>query len=154
MRLKRSRRNWVPLDQKKIYLIGTFKNERIEALAAKLRKLNFNVFDDWRSAHPDSDQVLWAYYKRRGFSYKQALTSLGARVGFDFDMKHLKECDAGVLVMDAGRSAHLEAGLLAGWGKPIYMLLDKSPERLDLMTAMLTDIFDTEYDLIEALEKL
>ena len=137
----------------KIYLIGTFKNERIEPLAVKLRELGFEVFDDWKASHPDSDQTLWAYYKRRGFTYKQALNSLAAQVGFQFDMQHLEECDAGVLVMDAGRSAHLEAGLLKGWGKPIYVLLDKNPERLDLMTAMLTDIFETDDELIEELKK-
>lgn len=138
----------------KIYLIGTFKNERIEPLAAKLRKLGFEVFDDWKASHPDSDQTLWAYYKKRGFTYKQALTSLAAQVGFKFDMEHLWECDAGVMVMDAGRSAHLEAGLLRGWGKPIYVLLDKNPERLDLMTAMLTDIFETEEELVAALSEV
>lgn len=137
----------------KIYLIGTFKNERIESLGAKLRALGMEVFDDWKASHPDSDQTLWAYYKRRGFTYKEALNSPAAQVGFQFDMHHLKECDAGVLVMDAGRSAHLEAGLLCGWGKPIYVLLDKSPERLDLMTAMLTDIFETEDELVAALQQ-
>lgn len=139
----------------KIYIIGSFKNGKIEPLAEKLRALRHIVFDDWRGTHPESDQVLWKYEKNRGHNYKQALRNLAARNNFEFDMRHLAEADVAILVMDAGRSAHLEAGYMRGRGKPVFVLMDTMlPERFDLMHNMLTDFFESEDELITALAQL
>lgn len=138
----------------KIYIIGTFKNDRVEPLGDKLRSLGFEVFDSWRGTHPESDQVMWRYEQNRGHSYKEALRGLAAQNAFQFDKKHLDESDLAIMVMDAGRSAHIEAGYMIGRGKPVFVLLekDKKIERLDLMHNFLTDFFNTEEELLERLK--
>ena len=138
----------------KIYLIGTFKNERIEPLGDKLRKMGFEVFDSWRGTHPESDQVMWRYERNRGHSYKEALRGLAAQNAFQFDKRHLDDSDAAILVMDAGRSAHIEAGYMVGRGKPVYVLLEpnKQIDRLDLMHNFCTDFFETEDELLTYLQ--
>jgi nucleoside 2-deoxyribosyltransferase len=44
-------------------------------------------------------------------------------------------------VMPAGKSGHIELGYAVGQGKPGYILLEKEPERWDLMYAFATKIF-------------
>lgn len=138
----------------KLYIIGTFKNDRIEPLGDKLRKHGFEVFDSWRATHPESDQIMWKYERARGHNYKEALRGLAAQNAFLFDKRHLDNSDLAILVMDAGRSAHIEAGYMIGCGKPVFVLLEpeKKIERLDLMHNFLTDFFETEEELIKAIE--
>lgn len=117
---------------KKVYLIGSLRNPEVPALAGLIRELGFDVFDDWYAAGPEADDKWRDYEKARGRTYKQALTGLAANHVFDFDLAHLNASAMGVLLLPAGRSGHLEAGLLVGQGKPVAVLID-SPDRWDVM---------------------
>jgi hypothetical protein len=52
---------------------------------------------------------------------------------YAFDHAHLTRCEGAVLVLPAGKSAHLELGWMLGRGKKGYVLFDKEPERWDVM---------------------
>lgn len=59
--------------------------------------------------------------------------------GFRADMNALQACDACVLVMPCGRSAHLELGYAIGAGKPTAILLeDGEPELMYAMADLVT----------------
>ncbi len=124
--------------KKKIYILGALKNNEITNIAEELRKINnknieYDVFDQWITPGPDADQYLFEYSKKRGWNYKEALTCDAARNNFDFDKRHIDTADIVVMVMPAGKSAHLELGYSIGKGKEAHILFDKEPERFDLM---------------------
>jgi len=138
---------------KTIYLAGALKNWEIVTLAVELEKLGFEVFADWMTPGPEADSFLLEYAKLRGWSYKQTLASHAATNTFDFDKKHIDASDIVVMVMPAGKSAHLEIGYARGKDKPGYILFDKEPERVDIMYKFATDIFFNKVDLIHELRR-
>ena len=142
------------MDKKKIYLIGSLKNEQIPHLANKLRALGFEVFDDWFSPGPEADDFWRNYEKVRGSTYKQALNNYAAKHIFEFDKHHIDRGDIGVLYMPAGKSGHLELGYLVGKGKPCFILFDEEPERWDIMTQFANAVCFSFDELKEELLKL
>ena len=118
--------------KKKIYIIGALKNNNIPKIAATLRP-KYDVFDQWITPGPDADQFLFEYAKQRGWNYKEALTCYAARNNFEFDKRHIDSSDIVIMVMPAGKSAHLELGYSIGQGKEAHILFDAEPERFDLM---------------------
>src|SRR5688572_25528020 len=107
-----------------IYLIGSLRNPDIPALGHLLRRQGWDVFDDWHAAGPEADDYWLQYEKSKGSTYKEALSGYAAKHVFAFDKFHLHRVDAGVLVLPAGKSGHLELGYLAGLGKPTYIVFD------------------------------
>jgi len=139
---------------KVIYLIGSLKNrKKIIDLANRLRKLGFEVFDDWIAPGPDADDYWRDYEKRRGSSYKQALKNYAATHIFEFDKYHIDRSDIGVLYMPAGKSAHLELGYIIGRGKPCFVLFDEEPERWDVMYQFATAVCFSYDELVKELKK-
>lgn len=136
-----------------IYLLGALKNRDIVHIGERLRKEGFDVFDDWQCPGPEADSFLLEYYKVRGFSYKEALNSYGARLVFEFDKYHIDRCDIAVMIMPCGKSCHLELGYALGQGKPGYILFDEEPVKMDVMYNFSTDIFFNVEDLIKELKK-
>ncbi len=64
---------------------------------------------------------------------------------------------AGVLVLPAGKSGHLELGYLIGQGKPAYIWMPEEPDRWDVMYRFADAVFigDTGIDeLIVTLGRL
>lgn len=137
-----------------IYVMGSLRNPRVLEVTIALDKLGFEVFSEWFGTGPDADQFWQDYEKARGRTYLQALKGWAARNIFEFDKFHLDRCDAGVLVYDAGKSAHTELGYLIGKGKPAYILLNGEPERYDVMANFATDVFPDLKGLTNELENL
>jgi hypothetical protein len=135
-----------------IYLIGSLKNRSIIDLTTKLTDEGFDIFSDWLCPGPDADDFLRDYYKARGYSYKQALASPAAQNIFQFDKKHIDESAAAVLVMPAGKSAHLELGYVAGQGKPAIYYMEEEPERYDIMVNFCSHICIGYDDLLDTLK--
>ena len=119
-------------DKKKIYIIGALKNENITKIASSLRP-KYDVFDQWITPGPEADHFLFQYAKQRGWNYKEALTCDAAKNNFNFDKRHIDSSDIVVMVMPAGKSAHLELGYSIGMGKEAHILFDEEPDRFDLM---------------------
>ena len=116
-----------------IYLIGSLRNEKIPEIANELEAEGFEVFDDWFAPGPRADEHWKEYSQARNRNYADALASHAASHIFEFDKRHIDQCDIGVLLMPAGRSGHLELGYLIGQGKPGYILFEEEPERWDIM---------------------
>lgn len=139
----------------KIYLIGSLRNPVIPYLAKEIReKTGHEVFDDWHYAGPETDDWWMKDEKIRGRTFKQALEGAHAEDVFNFDKRNLDTSNACVLVCPAGKSSHIELGYMIGKGKPSFILLDKEPERFDLMVKFTTEIFYTKEALIDCLKKL
>jgi hypothetical protein len=136
-----------------VYLMGSLANENIPFVGNKIRELGFEAIDDWWSPGPLADSYLKHYAKIRGLNYKQTLETYAAKHIFNFDKGLIDKADIGVLVMSAGKSAHLELGYLIGTGKPGYVLFDKEPAKIDIMYQFAKNIFFDVDDLLIELKK-
>jgi len=116
-----------------------------------LRRLGFDVFDDWFAAGKIADDEWQAYETKRGRSYGTALRGIAARHVFSLDKHHIDRCDIGVLMLPAGKSGHLELGYMIGQGKPGYVLFEKEPERWDQMYQFATGVLFEKEALAKAL---
>ncbi len=131
-----------------VYCIGSLKNPAIPEIANHLRQAGHEVFDDWWSSSEDCDDWWQAHEKVKGRSYREAIYGYHARNVFEFDKRHLDRCDAGVLVMPAGRSGHAEFGYLAGQEKPVFVLWLQETEKFDVMHLLSTAIVFSLEELI------
>ena len=106
---------------KKIYVASSWRNEHYTEVVEKLREAGFDVYDfrnppsgdpgfKWSSIDPDYMQ--WTVHR-----YRYMLTHPLAERQFKNDIKAMESCDACVIVLPCGRSAHTEAGWFAGRGK-------------------------------------
>lgn len=133
---------------KSIYVIGSLRNPNIPVVANKLRGLGLEAFDDWYGAGPEADDKWKEYEGQRGRSFPEALKGHAASTIFEFDRLHLDRCDAGVLVLPAGKSGHLELGYILGRGKPGFILHD-NPDRWDVMYNFATGVYFNEEDFLK-----
>lgn len=136
-----------------IYLIGSLRSPTVPEIGNRLRGEGYDVFDDWHAAGPIADDSWQEYENIRGHTYIEALQGYAAKHVFAFDLFHLNRADAGVLVMPAGKSGHLELGFLAGKGKKTYILFNEVPERYDVMYQFAEGVFFDYSDLETALLK-
>lgn len=137
---------------KLIYLIGSLRNPKIPLFGNQLRDAGFHVFDDWYSAGPEADDHWQVYEKGRGHTLADALQGFAADNVFSFDRRHLDQCDAGILMLPAGKSGHLELGYLLGQGKRGYVLYEEEPERWDVMYRFANAVFFNQDELVKHLE--
>lgn len=135
-----------------IYVIGSLRNPRVPEVANELRATGRDIFDDWYAPGPNTDDFWKKYEQARGRSFREALGGLHAENAFRFDHRNLLAADAAVLVLPAGKSAHMELGWLAGKGKLTFILID-DPERWDLMYRLADGTADTVAELVIRLEE-
>jgi len=137
-----------------LYIIGSLRNERVPEIARTLRDAGYDTFDDWHAGGPEADDEWQRYEGTRGRTYKEALAGFHARHVFEFDKYHLDRADAAVLVLPAGKSAHLELGYMIGRGKAGYVLFDKEPDRYDVMYLFATQICFSIEELTQELDRI
>lgn len=117
-----------------VYIGGSMSNrDGIAKVAAVLRIRGLVPFYDWIMPGEETDQKWREFSERMGETYLDALESAHAKNVFEFDKRWLDRSDAFVLVLPAGRSAHLEAGYMIGQGKPVAILLEEENSRWDVM---------------------
>lgn len=112
----------------RLYVASSWRNRHQQPIVRALRDAGHSVYD---FMHPDGGD-------HRGFSwaeidpewrtwdrwdYAQALQHPVARAGFASDFGAMQGADACVLVLPAGRSAHLEAGWFAGSGRRLVVFV-------------------------------
>ena len=134
------------------YLIGSLRNPEIPKIANYLKSKGIQTFSSWFAAGPIADDSWQTYETERGLTYMEALNDYAAEHVFNFDLQHLDRCHGGILVYPAGKSAHLELGYMAGQRKPTYILLDKIPERWDVMTKFASSVTDDIDKLIKHIQ--
>lgn len=137
---------------KSIYIIGSLRNPMVPKIGNALRKLGLDVFDDWFASGPETDDYWKKYEKGRGNGFGQALKGYMAPHVFEFDKYHLDRTDGSVLVVPAGKSAHLELGYTIGRGKPGFILFPSEPkDRWDVMYQFATKVFFSQKDFLNTL---
>lgn len=136
-----------------VYLIGSLRNENVVVLGNELRGLGLEVIDNWVAAGKIADDSWRDYSLARGRNYKEALESREAEHIFNFDLAYLNLSDAVVMLMPAGKSAHLEFGYAVGQRKLGFILMEDQPERLDIMTKFSYQIFHERPALFQALKQ-
>ena len=132
-----------------IYLIGSLRNPQVPVVAQALQEAGHEVFDDWYAAGPEADDYWQKYEEARGHAYYEALNGYAAQHVYQYDKSHLDRCEVGILMLPAGKSGHLELGYMIGQGKKGYILLDKIPERWDVMYAFADGVFGSVEKLIQ-----
>jgi hypothetical protein len=137
-----------------VYLIGSLRNPYVPVLGEYLRENGISVFDDWHAPGPETDEFWQAYEQGRKKTFQEALNGWHAWHVFEYDRTHLDRCDAGVLVLPAGKSAHLELGYMKGLGKPTYVLFDQEPERWDVMYRFACAVCMNRAELLEHLKRI
>jgi hypothetical protein len=135
----------------KIYVASSWRNEHYPEVVRALKAVSsFDVYDfredgfSWSDAGVDGQQL----YNADQMNAIHRLPE--CRRGFDRDITHVNQAEATVLVLPAGRSAHLELGVAIGRGQytVIYM---PEPEPPDLMWAAANRIVGTVTELLLAL---
>ncbi len=117
----------------KIYVASSWRNNYQPAVVELLRAAGYEVYD-FRHPADGNDGFHWSEIDPawKGWTperFRECLEHPVARKGFAYDMEALMACDACVLVMPCGRSAHLELGWAVGAGKKTCVLLeDGEPE--------------------------
>lgn len=132
-----------------IYVIGSLRNSDIPSTGRALRELGLDVFDDWYAAGPEADDYWKEYETSRGRSYAEALEGRAVRNVFGFDKSNLDRVDAGLLVLPAGRSGHLELGYIIGSGKRGFILTEPNHDRWDAMYRFAEKVFFSKEEMIE-----
>lgn len=141
------------MEAKRIYIIGSLRNPEVPKIASALRGLGFDTFDDWYAAGPKADDHWQEYEKGRGRTYAQALDGTAAKNVFRFDKANLDKSDAVVMVLPAGKSAHLELGYVIGTGKPGFIYMPPEDCRWDVMYRFANKVVNNVDELVEALRE-
>lgn len=137
-----------------IYLLGSLRNPQVPIIELALVDAGFKVFCEWFAGGERADDAWRDYEKQKGHTYKEALETHYARHIFEFDKYHIDRSRMGVMVAPSGRSGHLELGYMIGQKKLGFILIDKDPERFDVMLQFATGITYSVDELIEQLRKV
>lgn len=137
------------MQKKVIYIIGSLKNrERVIKVANQLEAIGYEAFADWTAPGPDADDYLRDMAKARGWNHIQTLRSYAAKHVCAFDKLHLDRADATLVILPCGKSCHLEAGYMVGQGKPVCVLMEEAPERVDVMYNLVDHVADSLPDAV------
>lgn len=116
----------------RIYVASSWRNMAQPGVVASLRAAGHEVYD-FKNPRPGDNGFHWSAVDGGWKSwdagrFRAALSHPIAEAGYRSDKDAMDWADACVLVMPCGRSAHLEAGFMAGAGKPVAVLLDAQNE--------------------------
>ena len=139
----------------KLYIASSWKNVYYPEVVEQLQKAGFDVYD-FRNP-PVGGGFKWSYVADDYMEWtpqeyiKQLRTNPLARQQFKNDIEAMESCDACVLVLPCGRSAHTEAGWFSGRGKKVIAYLPEKVEP-ELMYGLFSDVCCTMEEVIKGLE--
>jgi hypothetical protein len=150
--------------KKKIYLASSWRNAHQPSVLVTLREAGHEVYD-FRNPGKDDKGFGWDAIDPnwRTWTPKQLRDALQhplAIKGHDNDHTAMEWANVGVLLLPSGNSAHLEAGWIAGRGKPTFVyapeikdpdLMYKSFERVGAALGYPTFCLDLP-ELLESIE--
>jgi len=140
---------------KKIYVASSWRNDQSSIVVASLRSVGHEVYDFKNPKEGDFgfrwSEIDPAWRNWRRDEYRTALIHPIAARGFKNDFDAMKWADTCVLVLPCGRSAHTEAGWMAGQGKKVYVLMQQ-PEEPELMYKIFSGIVLNMHELIYLLD--
>lgn len=123
-----------------VYVASSWRNPLQIGVVATLRATGLSVYD-YRNPAPGKNGFAWRsihtnWENWTPAEWREALAHPTAKDGFADDKGAMDRADCCVLVLPCGRSAHLEAGYMAGAGKPVFTLALEKVEP-ELMTLLL-----------------
>ncbi len=132
----------------RIYVASSWRNEKQRDVVGALRAAGHDVYDfrDSTNAFHWSD-VDPAWKKWNTPKFRQALKHPKVVQAHAVDHAHLGWADVGVLVLPCGISAHIEAGYMAGQGKPVFIFSQMKKFDPELMYLTLGPIH-SQYDAL------
>lgn len=140
----------------RIYVASSWRNEYFPEVVKKLRECGFDVYD-FRNPPSGDEGFHWQNISENCFDwtpreYINNLTHPLAERQFKNDIEAMQSCDACVLLLPCGRSAHTEAGWFAGHCKKVvaYIPCKQEPE---LMYKLFDDVVDSFDALIQSLRR-
>lgn len=138
----------------KIYLASSWRNPVQPEVLKFLRGAGHEVYD-FRNPGPNDKGFSWSeidpnWQDWNASEYVKALDHPMAEKGFANDFNAMKWCDAIVLLLPCGRSAHLEAGWGCGAGKGVFVLT-RDGEEPELMAKMCSGVATTIFELANML---
>lgn len=108
----------------KIYVASSWRNEHQQSVVGVLQSAGHDVYDFKHPTQGDAgfhwSEIDPNWQKWTTQQYRDALRHEYAQFGFNRDFDAMKKCDACILVLPCGRSAHLEAGWMKGAGRKVY----------------------------------
>ena len=143
---------------RKIYAASSWRNPNYSFHVEFMRKLGHEVWDfrnpptgdvgfSWREIDPAWNSESPAVSTE---VYKEMLRHPAAERGFGLDRRGMEWADTCVMLLPCGRSAHLEAGVMIGWGKPTFIFRPDDQEP-DLMYKFATGIAGSHDELARML---
>ena len=138
----------------RIYVASSWRNQYYPEVVQRLREAGHEVYDfrnpphggagfHWTDIDPNAPD--WTYAQ-----YAEGLHHPLAERQFQADIDALTWADTCVLVLPCGRSAHTEAGWMAGAGKRVVAYLPEMVEP-ELMYKLFDDVAGSLEELVEKL---
>ena len=136
----------------KIYVASSWRNKYYPEVVKLLKSHGFDVYDFrnppdgkggffWKDIDPD-----WNDWSTK--DYIDNLHHPWAEYGFKRDIDAMRDADVCVLVLPCGRSAHSEAGWMAGEGKRVIAFIPEKQEP-ELMYKLFENVTDSIEQLIK-----
>ena len=140
----------------KIYVASSWRNQFQQTVVEALRKEGHTVYD-FRNPGPGKRGFAWSeidvnWEHWTPETYRLALMDDVAERGFQNDYNAMKESEVCVLVLPCGRSAHTEAGWMAGRYRKVYVLM-LTKEEPELMYKLYDDVCLSIDELITELRR-
>ena len=141
----------------KVYVASSWRNRHYPEIIRQLMAHGHEVYDFrnppdgkggffWKDIDPQ-----WEEWSTK--DYIDKLHHEWAEYGFRRDLDAMQEAEACVLVLPCGRSAHTEAGWMAGAGKKVVAYIPEKQEP-ELMYKLFNRIVESIPELLEALQSL
>ena len=139
----------------RIYVASSWRNPYYPDVVEALRASGHEVYDFRNPPHGgngfrwtdiDENAPNWSFNE-----YAEGLHHPKAKHQFSADLEALEWADTCVLVLPCGRSAHTEAGWMAGKGKRVIVYIPEMQEP-ELMYKLFDSVVDSLTDLTQRLE--
>lgn len=132
----------------KIYVASSWRNQYYSDVVNRLREAGHEVYD-FRNPPQGTGGFHWFdvdpnYMDWNVDQYREGMKSPRAQQQFFNDIHALEWADTCVLILPCGRSAHTEAGWLAGKGKKtiVYITEMQEAELMYMLFDLVTDSLD------------
>ena len=132
----------------KIYIASSWRNQYYSDVVDRLREAGHEVYD-FRNPPQGTGAFHWYdvdpnYMEWSVAQYREGMKSPKAQQQFSNDIQALEWADTCVLILPCGRSAHTEAGWLAGKGKKtiVYIPEMQEAELMYMLFDLVTDSLD------------
>ena len=140
----------------KIYVASSWRNEFFPEIVSRLRSEGYDVYD-FRNPGDGSDGFRWSDVSADWLEWEpqryrhELMNNPLCQRQFGNDERAMESCDACVLLLPSGRSAHTEAGWFAGKGRKVivHIPIKQEPE---LMYRLFDAVTTTIDELLEALK--